>query len=192
MEPETRSAGDGELVARARRGDLGAFDELVRRHEAAAIRIASVVGGSQGAEDAVQEGFVRAFRALDRFDTSREFRPWLLRIVANAAKNRVRSDRRHERLRDRHIALRPDPAGTGDGDASDTVVAAERRDVVAAAVGRLPVGDRIVIGYRWFEGMSERDMAIALGVRPGTVKSRLSRAMARLRAELERSEVTVD
>ena len=96
MEPETRSAGDGELVARARRGDLDAFDELVRRHEAAAIRIAAVVGGSQGAEDAAQEGFVRAFRSLDRFDTSREFRPWLLRIVANATKNRVRSDRRHQ------------------------------------------------------------------------------------------------
>ena len=64
MEPETRSTGDGELAARARRGDLGAFDELVRRHEAAAIRVATVVGGSQGAEDAAQEGFVRAFRAL--------------------------------------------------------------------------------------------------------------------------------
>ena len=68
MERETRSTGDGELARRARAGDLGAFDELVRRHEAAAIRVAAVVGGSQGAEDAAQEGFVRAFRALDRFD----------------------------------------------------------------------------------------------------------------------------
>jgi RNA polymerase sigma factor (sigma-70 family) len=192
MEPETRSAGDGELAARARRGDLGAFDELVRRHEAAAIRIASVVGGSQGAEDAAQEGFVRAFRALDRFDTSREFRPWLLRIVANAAKNRVRADRRQTQLRVRQFALRTVPLETEDDDTSDTVVAAERREAVAAAVARLPVQDRIVIAYRWFEDMTEREMALALDVRAGTVKSRLSRAMARLRVELERSEVTVD
>ena len=190
MERETRSTGDGELARRARAGDLGAFDELVRRHEDAAIRVAAVVGGSQGAEDAAQEGFVRAFRALDRFDTDRDFRPWLLRIVANAAKNRVRSDRRHQELHARHISLRDDVHGLDD--ASDQVVAAERREAVASAVARLPVADRTVIAYRWFEGLSERDMATALGLRPGTVKSRLSRAMARLREELERSEVTVD
>jgi RNA polymerase sigma-70 factor, ECF subfamily len=191
MEPEAREAGDGELVARARRGDLGAFDELVRRHERAAIRVATVVCGSAGAEDAAQEGFVRAFRALDRFDISREFRPWILRIVANAAKNRARAEDRHVRLgiREQALARR---AQADDHDAADVLVAAEQREAVAAALARLPLQDRVVIAYRWFEDLSEREMAVALRVRPGTVKSRLSRAMARLRAELERSEVPID
>ena len=107
-------------------------------------------------------------------------------------RTRVRSDRRQDQLRDRQIALGAEPSVSDDGGASDTVVAAERREAVAAALARLPVADRVVIAYRWFEDMTERDIATALGVRPGTVKSRLSRAMARLRAELERSEVTVD
>ena len=89
---------DGELVARAQRGDLDAFGDLVRRHEAMAVRVAAVVCGSAGAEDAAQEAFVRAYRSLHRFDAERPFRPWLARIVANVAKNRVRSEQRHVQL----------------------------------------------------------------------------------------------
>lgn len=189
MEPEARETGDGELVARARRGDLGAFDELVRRHERSAIRVATVVCGSGGAEDATQEGFVRAFRALDRFDVNREFRPWILRIVANAAKNRARGERRQVQLDLRERSLHGSTPAEGH-DAADLLVAEEQRATVAAALARLPVQDRVVIAYRWFEDMSEREMAVALDVRPGTVKSRLSRAMTRLRAELERSEAS--
>ena len=193
MEPEARGARDGELVARARRGDLGAFDELVRRHERAALRVATVVCGSVGAEDATQEGFVRAFRALDRFDVRREFRPWILRIVANAAKNRARAEHRHIQLgvREQTFGHRTNTGADVD-DAAELLVATEQRAAVAAALARLPVQDREVIAYRWFEDLSEREMAVALRVRPGTVKSRLSRAMARLRTELEKSEVPVD
>jgi RNA polymerase sigma-70 factor (ECF subfamily) len=176
---------DAALIARAQRGDLDAFGALVQRHEAMAVRVAAVVGGSAGAEDAAQEAFVRAYRSLHRFDLGRPFRPWLSRIVANVAKNRVRGEQRHALL-----ALRA-PYEVASADVvADAIDAAARREALADALARLPERDRLVIAYRWFEDMSEREIADALGVRPGTVKSRLSRAMARLRAELVPLEVT--
>jgi RNA polymerase sigma-70 factor (ECF subfamily) len=188
MEPAADASADSELVARARRGQLDAFEVLVRRYEATAVRVASAVCGSSAAEDAVQEGFIRAFRSLDRFDDRRPFRPWLLRIVVNVAKNRVRTEHRHAQL-----ALRTPSDGDPAGDAGvDAILAAERRAALAAAVARLPERDRVVLACRFFEGMSEREIATTLGVRPGTVKSRLSRAMARLREELAEKEVARD
>jgi RNA polymerase sigma factor (sigma-70 family) len=188
MEPAAGASADSELIVRARRGELDAFGELVRRYEATAVRVASVVCGSAGAEDAVQEGFIRAFRSLDRFDDERPFRPWLLRIVVNVAKNRVRTEQRHALL-----AMRAPSEADASGDAGiEGVLAAQRRAALAAALAQLPERDRVVLACRWFEGMSEREIATTLGVRPGTVKSRLSRAMARLRTELEEKEVAHD
>ena len=187
MEPATGISGDGELVTRARRGDVGAFEDLVRRYEATAVRVASVLCGSDGAEDAAQEGFIRAYRSLGSFDAERPFRPWLLRIVVNVAKNRVRSEQRHLQLSRR--ALRTDVANDA---GSDAVLAEERRRALAHALERLPERDRVMIACRWFEDMSEREIADTLAIRPGTVKSRLSRAMTRLRAELGELEVARD
>jgi RNA polymerase sigma-70 factor (ECF subfamily) len=184
MNPVTGSPDDGELAVRAQRGELAAFEELVRRHEAMAVRIAAVVCGSSNAEDAAQEAFVRAYRSLHRFDPERPFRPWLARIVANVAKNQARSADRHRRLV--LDAPRPGPAPDLAGDAA---IAADRRSALAAALDRLPEGDRLVLALRWFEDMSEREMAGTLGVRPGTVKSRLSRAMQHLRSELSETEL---
>jgi RNA polymerase sigma factor (sigma-70 family) len=187
MEPATGASGDGELVTRARRGDVGAFGDLVRRYEATATRVASMVCGSGGAEDAAQEGFIRAYRSLHKFDAERAFRPWLLRIVVNVAKNRVRSEQRHLQL-----SLRAPRADVADDAGPDSVLAEERRQALAHALERLPERDRVMIACRWFEDMSEREIADTLAIRPGTVKSRLSRAMTRLRAELEDLEVARD
>jgi RNA polymerase sigma-70 factor (ECF subfamily) len=187
MEPATGASGDGELITRARRGDVGAFESLVRRYEATAVRVAAVVCGSDGAEDAAQEGFIRAYRSLDTFDTGRPFRPWLLRIVVNVAKNRVRAAHRH-----RQLSLRTPRADIADDTAPDALLADERRQTLARALERLPERDRVMIACRWFEEMTEREIADTFGIRPGTVKSRLSRAMARLRTELEELEVAHD
>jgi RNA polymerase sigma-70 factor (ECF subfamily) len=188
MEPAAGGSADRELIARARRGELDAFEELVRRYEATAVRVAAVVCGSAGAEDAAQEGFIRAFRSLDRFDDQRPFRPWLLRIVINVAKNHARAEQRHAQL----VLRAPSEPGTSTDAAMEGVLAAERRAALAVALARLPERDRVVLACRWFEGMSEREIATTLGVRPGTVKSRLSRAMARLREQLEVMEVAHD
>src|SRR5882762_5817810 len=95
---EGRPADDGELFARAQRGDTAAYEEIVHRYQQIAFRTAYVITGSSAdAEDAAQEGFVKAYRALDRFRLDADLRPWLLRIVANEARNRVRSSgRRHQ------------------------------------------------------------------------------------------------
>lgn len=178
-------SGDGELAGRARHGDADAFAELVRRHEASAIRIASLICGSAHAEDATQEAFVRAYRSLHRFDTEREFRPWFIRILTNVAKNAVRSERRYldVTLRAPRFEATEDP---------DTVAAAEQRAIVLHALLALPERDRLILACRWFEEMSEKDIALALDIKPGTVKSRLSRAMDRLRDQLATTEVVRD
>src|SRR5438105_11935229 len=96
---EDRPADEPELIARARRGDAAAFEEIVQRYQQIAFRTAYVITGSAAdAEDAAQEGFVKAYRALDRFRTGAELRPWLLRIVANEARNRLRSAGRRHKL----------------------------------------------------------------------------------------------
>jgi len=172
---------DADSIRRAQAGDSYAFDDLVRRHQRAAIRIATTIAGSDRAADAAQEGFLRAHRSLGRFDASRPFLPWLLHIVANAAKNEVRSAVRHQRLAARACEFRIDVAPT-----DDPAVLSEERDQLAAAIARLSVDDRLVVALRWFEEMTESEMAEVLGVRPGTVKSRLNRAMTRLRSILIR------
>src|SRR3982074_1983701 len=83
---------DGELFSRAQRGDQAAYEEIVRRYQQLAFRTAYVITGSAAdAEDAAQDGFVKAYMALASFRPGAEPRPWLLRIVANEARNRVRS-----------------------------------------------------------------------------------------------------
>jgi RNA polymerase sigma-70 factor (ECF subfamily) len=131
------------------------------------------------AEDATQDAFVKAFYALDRFRTRELFRPWLLRIVSNEAKNRLRSSRRREALVLRAAAVAA-PGGAGPSPAAAAAVR-ETRAVLLRALGTMREQDRLVIGYRYLLGLSEAETAAILGVRPGTVKSRLSRALDRLR-----------
>jgi RNA polymerase sigma factor (sigma-70 family) len=186
---EGRPLEDAELVDLARDGDVQAYEQLVSRYQGIAYRVAWLVARQAGeAEDAVQEAFVKAYYALPRFRPGAPFRPWLLRIVANEARNRVRSARRQERLVLRAAAVEPGGAAP-----SPETAALDRDDAEALvrALEKLREPDRLVIAYRYLFELSEAEMADALDVRPGTVKSRLSRALTRLRAELETSgEVT--
>src|ERR1700716_801023 len=95
---EGRPKDDSELFARAQRGDTAAYEEIVQRYQQVAFRTAFVITGSAAdAEEAAQDGFVKAHRALHTFRSGAEPRPWLLKIVANEARNRVRSiGRRHQ------------------------------------------------------------------------------------------------
>lgn len=129
------------------------------------------------AEEAAQDGFVKAWRALSRFDAARPFRPWLLAIVANEARNRRRAAGRREAL-----ALRAEP-GSPAGSPEGALLVAERDTALAAALERLEARDREVIACRYLLELSEAETAAALGCRVGTVKSRLSRALARLRTQ---------
>jgi len=174
-------ATDETLVARALAGDVEAFGVLVGRYQQAALRTAFAVGGSESeAEDVTQEAFVKAFRALPGFREGAPLRPWLMRIVANEARNRLRSGGRRQRLTTRAAAMTPLVSGSAEDAALGSVSASHLR----AALARLSDRDRTVIGLRYFAGLSEAETAQALEVPSGTVKSRLSRALDHLRAAL--------
>jgi RNA polymerase sigma factor (sigma-70 family) len=172
-----------ELIERARTGEPEAIEELVVTYQDLAVRTAYViVGDPDEASDAAQEGFVKAFRALSRFRPGAPFRPWLLRIVANEAINRRRAAHRRADLRERASAALPGVPAAGP---EESAIDAERRAELLMAVNGLRPEDRLVIAYRyWFE-LPEAEMAEAMGVARGTVKSRLSRALGRLREALE-------
>ena len=155
----------------------------MQHHQGIAFRTAYLIAGSaEDAEDAAQEGFVKAYRALGRFRRGAPFRPWLLQIVANEARNRRRSAGRRANL-----ALRvagEEPSGDAAPSPEAAIVASEERRSLLAAVERLREEERLVIACRFFLDLSEEETAAALGCRRGTVKSRQSRALARLREEM--------
>lgn len=162
---------------------MRAYEELVKRHQATAFRVAWLITRSApDAEESAQDGFVKAYRSLGRFRAGAPFRPWLLRIVANEARNRRVSAERRERLALRVAAERPD---TVVGATEAEAMATGEREELCAAIARLGERDRLVIEARFFLELSEAETAAALGVRRGTVKSRLSRGLDRLRKEIE-------
>ena len=180
---EGRPRTEDELVEQARRGNDAAYGELVHRYQGIAFRTAYVIAGSAAdAEDAAQEGFVKAYRALGRFRRGAPFRPWLLQIVANEARNRRRTAGRRAGLA---LRLADEPSGDAAPSPEAALVADERRRELLGAMENLREEERLVIACRFFLDLSEEETAAAIGVRRGTVKSRQSRALARLREELE-------
>ena len=177
---EGRPLEDAELVDLARDGDVHAYEVLVSRYQGIAYRVAWLVARQAGeAEDAVQEAFVKAYYALPRFRPGAPFRPWLLRIVANEARNRRRTETRQARLWAR--AVEQEVSGDAAPSPETVVVSAERRVALLTALAALREDDRAVLGCRFLVGLSEQETASALGLRRGTVKSRTARALARLR-----------
>ena len=134
------------------------------------------------AEEAAQDAFVKAHAALSRFREGSPFRPWLLAIVANEARNRVRGAGRHMRIAARVVEeRRPDDAVPSPEAA---LLDSEQRERLLAAIERLPQPAREAIACRYLLDLSEEETAAALDCSRGTVKSRLARALDRLRLEL--------
>jgi RNA polymerase sigma-70 factor (ECF subfamily) len=159
----------------------------VQAYQGIAFRTAYlVVGDAAEAEDAAQEGFVKAYYALRRFRRGAPFRPWVLQIVANEGRNRRRSAGRRTGLVLRTAAEAPSGEAAPSPEAA--LISGEEQKTLLDAVNKLKEDDRLVISCRYFLELSEAETAEVLGWRRGTVKSRLSRALERLRAEIgERS-----
>ena len=180
---EGRPLEESELVERAKRGDVEAYAGLVGRYQELAFRTAYlVVGSGAEAEDAAQEAFIKAYYALRHFRSGAPFRPWLLRIVANEARNRRKAAGRRAGLALRGLADRPSEDAAPSPEAA--VLAEEQRVQLLGALNGLREEDRLLIAYRYFLELSEGEMADALSCPRGTVKSRLSRALGRLRERL--------
>ncbi len=176
---------ESELIQRALGGDASAWEPLVRAHQQAVFRLAFLLlRDADEAEDVAQETFIRAFRHLRRFDPALPLRPWLLRIAANVTRNRQRSIRRYVAALQRWLSLQP---------AADQTAAAPRAvPELHVAIAQLRRIDQEVLYLRYFLELSEGEMAAALNIAPGTVKSRLHRAGRRLRELLERDFQQID
>ena len=187
LETPDTAQDDAMLVERARRGDVSAYEVLVRLHEAPCIRTAyGITGDAEEARDAVQDAFVKAYYNLDRFRVGAPFRPWISRIAANEARNRRVAAGRRQGLAARGSVLDLGSAPSSE----DVVLDAERRALLVKALNELRPEDRLAIAGRYFLDLSEGEMAETLGWPRGTVKSRLSRALVKLRGVLAQSATT--
>ena len=185
--PLEASDSDTRLVELARRGDADAFGLLVQRYQDVAFRVAYLMAGEvDDAQDVAQDAFVKAYAALARFRADAPFRPWLLQIVANEARNRRRSTGRRAHLAVRAAAEERNAASGGAAPSPEAVALAdEERRALLAAMDGLRNEERQAIALRYFLELSEAEMADALGCARGTVKSRLSRALGHLRELLK-------
>lgn len=171
-----------EQIVQARRGDDAAWAALVRHHQDAVFRLAYLLlGNADDAADIAQEVFMRAWRRLDRFDANRPLRPWLLQITRNQCFNWRRAARRYI-ARLGHWGSTQPLIDNPDAELTRAWQATE----LWQAVRQLGVADQEVIYLRCFLELSVEETGVALAVPPGTIKSRLSRALARLRALIER------
>lgn len=179
MRTDSRVMEDAELAARAFAGDREAFGELVQRYAGQARRVArAVLGNEADADDAAQDGFLAALRNLGRYDPSRPFGPWLMRVVSNAA-----TDRRRRRKVRATEEVPPETRDSGPG--PDGL--ATRREFNAAlerALATLPERRRIAVVLFDVEGYSHDEVAAALKIPVGTARSDVFHARRALRKAL--------
>jgi RNA polymerase sigma-70 factor (ECF subfamily) len=170
---------EAELIQRAQQGDEGAWTALVQQHQQALFRLAYLmVGDADEAEDIAQEALIRAFRRLDRFEPDRPLRPWLLRVTSNLAHNHHRGVGRYLAALHRLVH----------SEANEDAASAEQENwqqmesrALWQAVKRLDHKDQQIIYLRYFLDLPVVEVAETLDIAPGTVKSRLHRALGRLR-----------
>jgi RNA polymerase sigma factor (sigma-70 family) len=175
------AATDAALIEAARNGDVASYGQLVERYQAVAHRTAFALGAGDDTADVVQEALVKAYLALGRFRVTEPFRPWLLRIVVNEARNRWRWYSRHRTVPLPLIGEEvSSPARTPEQVAEEREAIRSLRDALVA----LPRHQRDVVACRYLLDMSEEETAHVLGIPNGTVKSRLSRGVAALQAVL--------
>ena len=174
-----------ELIRRAGQGDQEAFRQLVETYQAPAYRLALRMCGGDAAlaEDAAQEAFLAAWRGLPRFRGDSRFSTWLYRLTTNAAIDWLRREKRHRGMDDVTELELPDD-GPGPQDQAEQ---AETQQTVRRALGQLSEEHRQVLLLRYMQELDYAEIAAALEISEGTVKSRISRAKMRLRELLDGS-----
>lgn len=194
---EARQAEIGQLVIRAKHGDRAAFDVLVERYAPRVYNLSlRITGSPEEAADCVQEAFLRAFASLRRFRGEAAFSTWLYRVAANVANDASRR-LRNQPLRESELAGGdPDtPAAELDRFGSplegrpnspeDAALRSERKEIILEAIRSLPEHYRTMIVLYDLQGLSYEEISRVVGVRVGTVKSRLNRARLALKERLE-------
>jgi RNA polymerase sigma-70 factor (ECF subfamily) len=188
VEPKLADLDAEALIQRCQRGDRLAVEALIRRYQNYVYRLCYLVMRTeQDAEDMTQETFIRAFRALPRFEIRKgtSFEAWLYRIAVNACRSRMRR-------KWYQVLPWPEPAPQMVAEPEEQpdrlMILGERRNDVLQAVDALGEKHRIVVILRYYAGLSNEEIARALNIPSGTVRSRLHIARHRLRATLEEQE----
>jgi RNA polymerase sigma-70 factor (ECF subfamily) len=173
---------ESTLVRHAANGDAAAWEPLVLAHQEAVFRLSYLLlGDPDEAEDLAQETFLRAWKYLQRFDPARPLRPWLLSIASNLASNRRRSAGRYVSALMRAFRNEPAPATSIEEHSAQQLEAGH----LWKAVQNLSMPDQQIIYLRYFLALSVAETAQALNIPEGTIKSRLSRALERLRGIIQ-------
>lgn len=176
-----------EAISRLRQGDITGLETLVALHQVKAVRLATVITRDPLlAQDVASASFLAAFEGIHGFDPHRAFRPWFLRIVANKALKVFGDQLRFATLDEYESAssLAEEALSLGGVSASNpgsAAISTEARDEIRRALGSLTTKQRTVVVLRYYAGMTEAEIAEALGVPDGTVKSRGWAAMKKLR-----------
>jgi len=177
------ASAEAVIVRRARLGDAAAWEALVQAHQQPVFRLAYLLTGSaDDADDVAQETFIRPYRSLERFDLERPLRPWLLKIAANLARNQRRSIGRYMAALTRVFQAEPERTEAA---AETTGSRRQESRAVWQAVRRLGEAEQRIIYLRYFLELSVDEPAETMGIPGGTVKSRLHRALERLRRVIE-------
>jgi len=173
-----------KLVERARKGDLDAFNELVIRYQKTAYNVAyRILGDAEAAADAVQDAFLKAFKNIRRFRGG-SFKSWMFRIVTNTCYDvlRARKRRPSSSLDGMEVELNHTPLGdSGVESPEEYAIRQELNRLIQEAINSLPPEQRVIIVLSDIEGFDYREISETLGIPLGTVKSRLSRARAKVR-----------
>ncbi|MHB1000376.1 MAG: sigma-70 family RNA polymerase sigma factor [Armatimonadota bacterium] len=187
----TAKVDDGSLIERSKKGDLSAFDELLRRHEKQVYSFAyRMTQNYDDASDIASDSFIKAYQAINRFRGESNFTTWLFRIVTNTFLDRRKRSKSHLNIPlDDYIELEEnsvarqfeDPAP----DPLDLLEASERNDTLQTAINSLPEYQRMMILLFHTQGLSYEDISLIVDLPIGTVKSRLNRARLALREKLE-------
>jgi len=168
---------ESTLIRRAANGDATALEPLMLAHQEAVFRLAYLLlGDPDDAEDVAQETFLRAWKHFKRFDDMRPLRPWLLSITSNLASNRRRSAGRYVSALMRTFQNEPPPATVEEKNVQQT-----ESNALWKAVQTLNITDQQIVYLRYFLELSVDETAEVLEIAEGTVKSRLSRALEKLR-----------
>jgi RNA polymerase sigma-70 factor (ECF subfamily) len=177
--------GERALVARARKGDMDAFDTLVKMYQRGIYGLCyRMTGAPQAADDLAQETFIKAFASLASFDQERQFFPWLRRIAVNSSLNYLKSRKREEPLGEKDGRVPGQALPSSPSTPQDELQRNEAREKLDRALKALPPKLKSVFVLHVFGGLSYEEIARAIEIPRGTVMSRLSRARRRLKAAL--------
>jgi RNA polymerase sigma-70 factor (ECF subfamily) len=169
---------EGFLVRAAKPGDLDAFGELMRRHEQPTYRLAlRMLGSESEAEDAAQDAFLKAWRALPKFQGHSSFSTWLYRITTNRCLNILAARRPTDPLDETR-------AGDRRQDPAERVQQREELDALKVSIGKLPAEQRAARVLREFEGLSNDEVAEVLQISLAAVKGRIHRARLQITTDL--------